>query len=243
MIKCISFDFDRTLSFVSPLTHYLIPELLAQKGYKVSVEDFVENTIQLRKNLPINLKQNFDNFGTFSKKEREQFIVEYNKARIDMLKLAGDSQEISCLKDWLVEQQLTTQKKILYDDVVPTIKKLKKQKYKLYVLSGNHSDGIIELLDEAKILQFFEGIITVDKYHTSKTDNFKILLKNTGLEPEEILHIGDDLHTDGLGAKKFNINVILIRRPQQIVFNKDDLHGFTVISQFSEIFSHLKNQT
>ncbi|MBN1327921.1 MAG: HAD family hydrolase [Candidatus Heimdallarchaeota archaeon] len=240
MIKCVSFDFDRTLSYVSPLTHFLIPELLKQKGFPISVEDFINNSILLRSNLPLHLKNKFDIFGTLSKEERALFIKEYNIARIDMLKLDSDPQEIVTLKDWLVEQLLTQQKKILYDDVIPTIKKLYQQNYKLYILSGNHSDGIIELLEEAKILQLFECIITVDKYHPKKTNNFQILLENTGLLPEEILHIGDDLNTDGLAAWKYDIQVIIIRRPHQIVFNEDNLLNFKVINQLNEIFPYLE---
>ncbi len=241
MIKCISFDFDRTLSYVSPLTHYFIPELLSQKGFNISVDDFIKGTILLRNDLPKHLKEKFDNFGILSKEERAFFIKEYNKARIDLLKLEGNPQEITILKDWIVDQLLITQKKILYDDVISAVTKLHQNNYRLYILSGNHSDGIIELLDEANILQFFEGIITVDKYHPLKTANFQILLEKTQLQPEEILHIGDDLHTDGLGARRFNIQPIIVRRPHQIVFNEGDLRNFKVINQLEEIFPFLDN--
>jgi HAD superfamily hydrolase (TIGR01549 family) len=239
MIKCISFDFDRTLSHVVPPTHYYIPQLLAQKGVNISIDDFTKICIDLLDNLPSNLIQSYTLYGTLSQAERSQFIRNYNLARITLAyrhaNVPIDNQHIQ----WILEQARQNQKKILYDDVVDLIKELKRQKYLLFILSGNHSDGIIELLDEVQILSDFEDIITVDKYHPLKVDNYKTLIEKTKLQPSEILHIGDDLRTDGKAAD-YGINTIIIRRPKQFLLDEEEsLKNYKVITELSELLDHL----
>lgn len=241
MIKCVSFDFDRTLAHVIPLTHHLVPKLLVEKGIYISVEEFKEKSIELRMNLPDHLKENFSRFGTLPRVERNQFLMEYNKARIAVLNLDIEEKEkITELKNWLAEQIYLTQKKVLYEDVIPTIRTLDSLGMKQYILSGNHSDGIIELLEQAGIIDFFEELITVDKYSPRKVKNFKILLAHSKYLPEEILHIGDDIITDGYGSKRYNISSIIIRRPQQLVFVKENENDFPIITELSELFNFIK---
>ncbi|HUU79262.1 MAG TPA: HAD family hydrolase [candidate division Zixibacteria bacterium] len=241
MIKCVSFDFDRTLAHVTPLIHHLVPKLLAEKGIHISVEEFKEKCIEMRINLPSHIKESFSRFGTLPKDERNQFLMEYNKARIAVLNLdIEDKEEITELKNWLAKQIFITQKKILYEDVIPTIRKLDSLGMKQYILSGNHSDGIIELLEQAGIIDFFQELITVDKYSPRKVRNFKILLDHSKYLPEDILHIGDDIITDGFGSKGYNINSIIIRRPEQLVFVKENENDFPVIAELSELFNFIK---
>ena len=129
LIKCISFDFDRTLAYVTPNTYELIPKLLTLKGIKVTSQEIIKGRSKVLQNLPDNLKQQRDIFGTLSKEDRIQFIREYNKLLIDMLNLQKPRDDIEGLKNWLAEQIFITQKKILYNDVVEVIK----------LLSGNNN--------------------------------------------------------------------------------------------------------
>ena len=239
LIKGISFDFDRTIAQRIPLIHHLVPQLLAQKGITVSVEEFMEHCTQLSKNLPDHLKDRFSKYGTLPKAERVQFRKEYNRARVDMIDLAYAGENLDELKNWLVEKIFTTQKKVLYDDVVETILKLKQLDKKLYILSGNHSEVITELLGKAGILNYFEEIITVDKYNEQKVDNYQILLELSQIKPSELLHIGDEVITDGFEPIKHNINVLIIRRKKQMVFIEDREHKFKTITKLEEVFNYL----
>jgi len=189
--------------------------------------------------MPEHLVDRFSKYGTLPKEEREQFLKEYNRARVDMIDLTYSGNDLEELKNWLVEQIFSTQKKVLYDDVVDTIIKLKKMGKKVYIFSGNHSDGITEMLDQAGILDSFEEIITVDKFFTEKTDNYQVLLDLTQLEPEEILHVGDDVMSDGFGPMKHKINVLIIRREQQMVVFEDPDHNFKTITTLQELFDFL----
>ena len=169
-------------------------------------------------------------FGSLPKEERIQFNKVYNYERIKRLNLPGEKNEIEKITQWVVEKVFQTQKKVLYQDVKSTIENLAKMGKKLYILSGNHSDGIIELLKENQLLNYFEEIITVNKYNKLKADNFRILLDHTNASPKEIVHIGDDVITDGLGAKRFNIDAIIIRRESQLVYDNEQEQLFPVIA-------------
>ncbi len=239
MIKCISFDFDRTLAHVQPQTHHLVPKLLAEKGIGVSVDEFLQKCVELRQNIPVHLQDHYSRFGTLSKDLRDNFLREYNKARIGLLKLDGDQKEIEILKEWLTNQIYLQQKKILYDDVISMAKKLCDLGIKQYILSGNHSDGIVQLLKESNILDYFEEIITVDKFFVKKIDNFKILLEHSNFPPNEILHIGDDLVTDGYGPRKYQIESIIIRRQDQLIFLPKHDESFQSITNLDELTKFL----
>ena len=237
LIKCVSFDFDRTLVHVTPLTQKLIPELLAIKGIHISEEDFYKKNIQLRTNMPEHLRERFRLFGTLPKNEREFFIREYNRARIDSLKIDDTNKEE--ITNWVIDEISRRQKKVIYPDVKETIKKLNLKQIKQYILSGNHSDGIIELLQEENLIDFFHKIITVDKYESLKNNNFKYLIKYSKLKPQEILHIGDDFKTDGMGAKKYNINTLIIHRSGQFIYDQVNKEKFQIINKLSDLFDFI----
>lgn len=240
MIKCVSFDFDRTLAYVHPLTHYLVPQLLEEKGIKITVEEFKTKCINLRNNLPTYLIDSFSRFGSLPKDLREKFIRDYNRARLESIDFSCYSGDIDELKEWLVNQITIRQKKILYNDVNSTIKKLSEMGIQQYILSGNHSDGIIELLEQNQLLTYFEEVITVDKYHSSKIKNFEILLAHSKLLPEEILHVGDDTHTDIYGSQQFNIKSILISRPEQLSFSTENNPNVREINSLNELIEYLE---
>ena len=240
MIKCISFDFDHTLGTVTPFTHHFIPELLKQYGYNVSITEFKQACKDLRDNIPENLKDRFIKFGTLPNEERINFLREYNKTRIDFLHLKCPPDDLEKLKNKVIEELLAKQKRVLYSDVYNTIIKLKKMNYKIYIVSGNHSDGIIDLLKNANLLSYFEELITVDRFKPNKIDNYEFLLNHAKVKPEEILHIGDEVKQDGYVPSKYNIQVLILRRKDELTFDDDSQHNFPIINQLNDIFTYLK---
>ncbi|MBD3192349.1 MAG: HAD hydrolase-like protein [Candidatus Heimdallarchaeota archaeon] len=239
LINCISFDFDRTLAHVVPPTHHLFSKLLQEKGLAISPDLIAQKFIKFRQNLPMHLKKQLQKYGRLSHPDRRKFIREYNKARFHYLGLTGSTERLAEIQKEIIQQLFHQQKKILYDDVSDTIINLKKQGKKLFVLSGNHSDSISEILSSAGILDYFEEIITVDKYSLHKIDNFQQLLHKSSFSPREILHIGDDVVTDGHGPRKYNINSLLIYRDDQIIYHKITDDSFTIIQRLEDLYNYL----
>jgi HAD superfamily hydrolase (TIGR01549 family) len=217
----------------------LVPKLLAEKGYSISEEEFSRVVVNLRNNLPPALSERMTRYGSLTKDERQNFLLDYYSLRLDSLPLQTTGQNLAELKKWVISQTFKLQKKVLYDDVVSVIKELKEKGLKLFILSGNHSDGISELLEQANILTFFEDLITVDKFNIRKKDNFRILLEKSELKPKQILHIGDDLATDGFPPHQLGINVLIMKRKGQLDFYPGLEHPFPVINNLKTIFNHL----
>ena len=239
MYKCISFDFDRTIAYVTPLSHHIIPELLNEKGFAVTIDEFKKISEDLHSSPPEDMLDRYNRYGTMPTAERTRFNKEYNIARIKALNLPGPEKETDVIFRKVVEEAYSKQKKVLYDDVKSTILKLTQMGRQLYILSGNHSDGITEILAENQLLEYFEEIITVDKFSEIKEENFQVLLDHSKLSQKEIVHIGDDVFCDGLGAKKFNIDSIIIRRKSQLVYDNEQEDQFPVITNLSELFKYI----
>jgi HAD superfamily hydrolase (TIGR01549 family) len=240
MITCISFDFDATLAYKHPRSHFLIPQLCKEKNIHLTTEDYCKKSCEMQRNLPAEWLERLKRFGILDSEERKQLIFDYNRMLLDYLGIPDSSSNGEYIKEWIINQWSQKQRKILYDDVSETIKELKKRGLKLYILSGNHSQGITTLLDEANILSFFEEIITVDKYNIMKVKNFKILLNHSQESPENILHIGDSLETDAKGAQNFSIEPIIIRREDELVYDYNRVpHSFKTINRLEELFAIL----
>ncbi|MHA1505001.1 MAG: HAD family hydrolase [Candidatus Heimdallarchaeota archaeon] len=220
MYKYLSFDFDRTIAYVTPLSHHIIPELLNEKGFSVTIDEFKKISEDLHTSPPEYLLDKYNRYGTMPNAERTQFNKEYNVARMNALGLPGLEKENNKIFQLVIEEAYRIQKKILYDDVHSTILKLSQMGRQLYILSGNHSD-------------------TVDKFSPVKEENFQVLLNHSNALPKEIVHIGDDVFCDGLGAKKFNIDSIIIRRKSQLVYDNEEEDQFPVITNLSELFKYI----
>jgi FMN phosphatase YigB (HAD superfamily) len=239
LYKCVSFDFDRTIAYVNPLSHHIIPKLLNEKGFNVSVSEFKKVSEDLHSSPPEYLLEEYNRYGTLPSVERTRFNKKYNVARMRALGLPGSESENNKIFQLVIEETYRLQKKVLYDDVKPVIKKLAQMGKQLFILSGNHSDGITEILSENQLLKYFQEIITVDKFSPVKEENFQILLDYSNVFPKEIIHIGDDVFRDGLEAKKFNIDSIIIRRENQLVYNNEKEDQFPVITNLSELFDYI----
>jgi len=237
--KYLSFDFDRTIAYVTPLSHHIIPELLNKKGFSVTIDEFKKISEDLHTSPPEYLLDEYNRYGTMPNAERTRFNKEYNVARMRTLQLPGSESENNKIFQTVIEEAHSIQKKILYDDVKSTILKLSQMERQLYILSGNHSDLITGILGENKLLKYFEEIITVDKFSPVKEENFQVLLDDSNALPKEIVHIGDDVFSDGFGAKKFNIDSIIIRRESQLVYKNEQEDQFPVITNLSELFDYI----
>jgi len=237
--KYLSFDFDRTIAYVTPLSHHIIPELLNEKGFSVTIDEFKKISEDLHTSPPEYLLDKYNRYGTMPNAERTQFNKEYNVARMNALGLPGLEKENNKIFQLVIEEAYRIQKKILYDDVHSTILKLSQMGRQLYILSGNHSELITEILGENQLLEYFEEIITVDKFSAVKEENFQVLLDHSNASPREIVHIGDDVFSDGLGAKKFNIDSIIIRRESQLVYKNEQEEQFPVITNLTELFDYV----
>ena len=103
----------------------------------------------------------------------------------------------------------------LYDDVVPTLQRLKDDGYKLAIVS-NWDTPLDPLAERLGIAHFFDIIVASHdvRVRSAKPDPhiFKYTLKAVRVSAEEAVHVGDTYEADIIGAQGVGIRPILIDR-------------------------------
>ncbi len=96
----------------------------------------------------------------------------------------------------------------LYDDVRPALERLR-TKYRLFAVSNGNAD-----LGRCGIADLFEGHITAAAAGAAKPDAriFDLLLREAGVEPAQVLHIGDDPLADVVGATQAGMHSVWLNR-------------------------------
>ncbi len=96
----------------------------------------------------------------------------------------------------------------LYEDVRPALIRLR-EKYRLFALSNGNAD-----LARCGLAGLFDGHITASGAGAAKPDAriFAHLLRDAGVEPSEVLHIGDDPLADVIGATRAGMQAAWLNR-------------------------------
>jgi len=95
-----------------------------------------------------------------------------------------------------------------YGDVRPALERLG-AKYRLFALSNGNAD-----LDRCGISDLFDGHVTASAAGAAKPDAriFAHLLRIAGVDPIEVLHIGDDPLADVVGATQAGMQAVWLNR-------------------------------
>lgn len=111
-------------------------------------------------------------------------------------------------------------------DVFNLAKKLKKNKYKLGLLSNQIEDWMEEVIKKYKFNQTFDVIVTSYESKIAKPDIsiFREIVKKLNVKPEECIFI-DDLDKNVLSAKQIGMKTILFTNFKNL---KKELISFSV---------------
>ncbi len=101
----------------------------------------------------------------------------------------------------------------LYDDVLPTLLKLKKNGIGLGVIS-NFDSRLTDLLSNLGIFDLFDSVHISSCEGAAKPDPmiFASALGSHKIKPEEAIHVGDSLREDFEGAQSAGLSAVLIDR-------------------------------
>ncbi|MBM4401945.1 MAG: HAD family hydrolase [Candidatus Cloacimonetes bacterium] len=118
------------------------------------------------------------------------------------------------LVDKIQEAYKDAKNQALYDDVLPTLKELKRWGYLLGTLTGGLSVDMEHRLKLFGIRDYFEHIVATATLPFGKPEpeTFHYILKLTGLTPEEMAYVGDNYEQDIVAATKVGILAILVVR-------------------------------
>ena len=100
-----------------------------------------------------------------------------------------------------------------FPDVLPTLRSLREWDKTLAVVS-NWDSALPTLLAELGLAEFFAFVLPSAQAGVEKPDGriFSLALQRLGLEPQEVVHIGDQYEADVVGARAVGITPILLDR-------------------------------
>ena len=101
----------------------------------------------------------------------------------------------------------------LFDDVLPTLKTLKQQKFILGLLT-NLAQDMNPICRELGLEAYLDFVVTSQEIGVDKPEPpiFLAALGRAGVSPPEAVHVGDQYKLDVMGARRVGITPILIDR-------------------------------
>jgi putative hydrolase of the HAD superfamily len=167
-------------------------------------------------------EEKLPNLKEYEMKERYQYIIN-NKLDKDA---EGRNNTINNFSKNFWKNYLS--KCYIRNEVKTVLINLSK-KYKLGVVSNfNIKGGVEELLISAEISELFSFIITSVNIGWRKPHSniYNAAIERTGLNPKQILFVGDDFECDYTAPQKFGINTILLDRNNRLITAKNRVSNF-----------------
>jgi len=206
MIKLVVFDLWQTL-IPATIDFVHMASLLNQE--KLSLTDFIpryEKATQLKKYKSFEQlrKDFFEEFKEYDNKLLEQELYEIYFNRLDHIHF--------------------------YPEVKKTLIKLRKEGYKLALLSNTESLMSKYIEDKLKLKSLFDLVVLSYETGAIKPDKkaFEFVLKKMKVKPNEALMVGDSLRSDIIGSRNVGMNNCLINRLGYVLDDAKAKPDFTV---------------
>lgn len=125
---------------------------------------------------------------------------------------------------------------VVYDDVIPVLKRLKSIGMKTAVVS-NFDTRLIDLHSGLGLLEYFDYLGISSRDGAAKPDPliFQLALERLGIRSEQAVHVGDSLREDVEGALAAGVFPLLLDRSGAI----PDNDRLTVIRDLHQLFDYL----
>lgn len=140
------------------------------------------------------------------------------------------------------KQTLLDQYKILpaFDDVIAGLENIDKERFNLYAFSNGLYDSVNKLLEQAKIRQHFDGVVSVDPLKTFKPNPmvYQYFLEQTGSSAEQSWLISSN-NFDVLGALNCGFNSVWVKRSEQQVFDFWSKSPTLILSELTHLGSEI----
>lgn len=196
----MSFDADGTLwDFEKVMRHslcYVLQELQKQDSKAAALLD-IDKMIEIRSKVAEELKGKVTNLETVR--------LEAFRKTLETIGKPNDTLTHHLNQVYLKHrfEDIT-----LYNDVLPTLNKLR-GKYTLGLLSNGNSYP-----ERCGLEGMFQFVVFSQDYGVEKPDSklFNIAVEKSGYEKSQLLHVGDSLETDIMGAIKTEIKYVWLNR-------------------------------
>lgn len=208
--KYVLWDFNGTIVNDVDICLSIINELLKEEG---------KDTITLEK---------YRSIFTFP-------VIEYYK-RVGIISCDEEFEEYA--HKWMNRYYELEKDSTLFEDIVPTLTKIKEMGIQQGVLSASRIDQLTRMLKQFKVESYMQDILGIsDIYAASKVHIGKEFIKNTHLNPSDFVMLGDTLH-DYEVAREMGIDCILIAQGHQS-FEVLKSSGAMVVERAQDVVSLL----
>jgi HAD superfamily hydrolase (TIGR01549 family) len=209
-ISTVIFDFDGTIRYSEPRGVDIFHQYVAASGVAYSDEQrkSAERWLHYYWAQSPELAEDINRFG-----DSENGEFWHQHARRHLKLLGVPKEEVEVLSENLTEKMRTrySSENCVPKDVLPTLKILKDQGYKLAIVSNRHEE-YSELVDELGLIDYFEMTLAAGQVGWWKPDPrlFQHALELLGVDAAKSIYIGDNYYADVLGARSAGLNPVLV---------------------------------
>ena len=208
MIKAVSFDFYNTLVRFWPPLEEIQQAACHEMGLTVQ-EDAITRGYAVADVL-FNRENEDRPISSRSEEERLEFFGRYEQL---ILETAGISVSIDLAQRvWKVAMSVPKDF-IPFSDAVPALQQLRDAGYQVGVITNLRRD-LDQLCQQVGLAPYLDFTVSSEEVGMEKPHPpiFMAALKRLGAAPQEVVHVGDQLRSDVMGAQGVGMQAVLIDR-------------------------------
>lgn len=229
--RAVFFDFYNTLARFDPPREQVQVKACAEFGISVDPHAICRAYVAADEFM---VKENARcSLATRAEEETRRFWSEYESI---LIREAGaQATPKTALQVFLRVRQLGG-RFALFEDVLPALAALKAKGVKLGMISNLHRD-LGELCARLGMAEFFDFYVTSGEVGAEKPDPrvFLAALQKAEARPDEAIHVGDQYHSDVVGAQNVGIRPILVDREDF----QQDFNECTRVRSLTEVADYL----
>lgn len=196
-----------------PETHRLFTRFLAEREIMVSEGKVIEALDDAFNTVYYGWKP--EEYMRCTPETDRQFWVGFYRYVFEKLELIRhlDQEVAHRLCHELYEYYISPEHYILFDDVLPVLQELSARGLKLAVIS-NFAPTLEKILEDKGVAGYFDPIVvsTLAGYEKPDPDIFRYTLRISGMEPSEVLYVGDHETNDVWAPAQAGIDAVRIKR-------------------------------
>lgn len=215
MIKYVFFDLDETLIDIKKAQNEAIKSLYIKYQFtdRTTLEEFTKKWDDLT---DYHYKFYTAKQISYEEQRRRRVVDLFKGYNVDL-----DRDPIEIYDIYLREFENAW---TVYDDVVDTLKELKKEGYVLGLISNGDFDQQVQKVQKVGIYDMFDFINTSSQFAYSKPDArvYESIFKMHGVGYDEVVYVGNSYKKDILPCRQLGIKNILIDR-KNVDYNDAEL--------------------
>lgn len=210
MLQAMFFDMGSTLSLQTPTREDVLVQFLHTQGYERSPQDI--RYALLRADTWWHQWNEAHTFGWNDPDKRQTMRELYRNEFMAALSMDNSDGLRTALADvW--GTSIMRRHNAIFPDVMLTLEALRERGIRLAIVS-NWDNSLQSHCDELGLTPLFETIVGSLAVGYEKPDPriFHVALQRLGLQPQQVMHVGDIYASDVVGARRAGITPILLDR-------------------------------